>query len=54
MKKLRLDIDQVRVDTFQTEEEDAPVGTVLGREDLASRSVVCGSCPVWSCPSPCP
>lgn len=54
MKKLRLDIEEVSVDSFRTEEGDASPGTVLGREEPASRSVVCGSCPVWSCPSPCP
>lgn len=57
MKKLRLEIDQVRVDSFQTTDGDASAGTVLGRENLSARSVICGSCPLvtcYSCPNPCP
>jgi hypothetical protein len=53
MKKLRLNIDEVRVDSFETVEADAPAGTVLGRENLITRTQVCGSCPQVSC-APCP
>lgn len=53
MKKLRLDIDQVRVDSFETVEAEAPVGTVFGREDLVTRTNYCGTCPNVSC-APCP
>jgi hypothetical protein len=53
MKKLRLDINDVCVESFETVEAEAPGGTVLGREDLVTRTLQCGTCPQVSC-APCP
>ncbi len=56
MKKLRMDVDQLRVEKFETLPGDAAFGTVLG--NAPTKTNVCGSCFVDSCvtgaQSPCP
>ena len=50
MKKLRLEVDQVRVESFETVNPDR---TLLEGEMLVTWTVRCGSCPAVSC-APCP
>jgi hypothetical protein len=56
MKKLRMDLNEIRVERFETLPADAGLGTVLG--NAPTRTAVCGSCVVDSCvtgaQSPCP
>ena len=56
MKKLQLNLDQLRVERFETISVQEEVGTVLGH--APTRTAVCGSCFVDSCvtgaQNPCP
>lgn len=57
MKKLRMDLNEIRVERFETLAADADLGTVLGNAP-PTKTAVCGSCIVDSCVTgsvrPCP
>ena len=55
MKKLRLDLDAVRVDTFDTDAAPARAGgTVLARQEDGIRGTENSPCTLWeSCPGSC-
>lgn len=48
MKKLRMHLDDIRVERFETLPAEAALGTVLGNA-LPTRTAVCGSCIADSC-----
>jgi hypothetical protein len=58
MKKLRMDLDQIRVERFETLPGEAENGTVLGNNLFLTKTADCGSCFVDSCVTgsqrPCP
>ena len=49
MKKLRLDIDQVHVEQFETIAPEKPEGTVVGQDATTFKTACLGSCPADSC-----
>ena len=57
MKKLRMDLEQLVVERFETDAADAENGTVLAN-GMLTRTADCGSCYVDSCVTgsqrPCP
>ena len=58
MKKLRLDVEQVSVERFETLEGEAPNGTVLGQDAVTGATACYGTCLADSCVTgsqrPCP
>lgn len=56
MKKLRMDLDQIQVERFETLDVQVDLGTVLG--NAPTKTAICGSCFVDSCvtgaQNPCP
>lgn len=58
MKKLKLELDELRVESFGAEMEDEEEGTVQGHDFLRTRSPTCartGCCePTWdTCDATC-
>lgn len=57
MKKLRMELDEIRVERFETLPDEAAEGTVVGNI-LITRTADCGSCIIDSCVTgsqrPCP
>ena len=48
MKKLRMNLDEICVEQFETQAGNAEEGTVLGN-GLLTRTADCGSCIIDSC-----
>lgn len=54
MRKLKLDLDDLTVEAFDTVATDAPEGTVVGH--IRTVTAQCGSCQIscnGTCPLPC-
>jgi hypothetical protein len=51
MKKLRLQAEGLRVESFSTSSTDGQAGTVQGHEKVPTPPYIC---PVWSKPTDCP
>jgi hypothetical protein len=58
MQKLRLNLDEIRVDRFETVAGEGTEGTVMGQDMLAAKTLNVGTCFVDSCVTgtvrPCP
>lgn len=52
MKKLRLQLDDLRIDSFQTSPLDRPDGTVFAEQCTCHTACTCPGCP--SCGATCP
>lgn len=52
MKKLKLQVEELAVESFPVSREDGPIGTVHGQELVPTPPYV--SCQLWSKPTDCP
>lgn len=52
MRKLELDLDGIRVESFQTVVVDGPMGTVHAAQEDASNKATCDTCQGPNCKPP--